>query len=929
MHSTAKQRRNTRALGAAFASAAMLLGGLAACSKTETAATLVAEARQFQQKGDSKAALIQLKNAAQQSPEDIEVRLLLAGLYVDSGDAASADKEIRKAASLGLAKERALPLLAKVYLMQGKYQRLLDDSAAAPADAGLLSMRGQAYLGLNQLAEARQAFELVLQTRPDQVEALTGLARCAALQRDFERATHYAGLAVERNPGKAEAWLFKGDLERAQDRSEAALASYDRVLKLSPKHAQAHLQKAYLRIGARNYDAAQADIAAARAAEPNNLSVSYAQALLDFSAGRHPAALESLQRVLRAAPEHLPTVLLAGAVQLALGSLPQAEQHLKKYVETVPGNLYARKLLATTLLNAARPKEALAVLAPMLKNSDDVQLLALAGKSHSGMREYAKATEYFEKASAIDPKAAGVRTSLGLSRMAQGERERGMAELEAAATLDASSIESGVVLAMTALRLKQYDKALAAALALEKVEPNNPLLQSLKGGAYLGQGDRVKARASFERSLALQASYFPAVSSLAQLDLQDQQPEAAQRRLEAFLAQDKKHVPAMNALAALAASQGRQEQVTLWLERAQSENAELVAPAVALAEHYLRSGQQPKALTLVRKAQLAHAADVDLLDMLGRAQLANEQPEAALETYSKLAALAPKMAAVQLRVASAYMALKNNTAAEDALRKALVLQPDLLPAHLGLAQAALRRGQPEAALATARLLQKQGANAAAGFALEGDILIEQKKAAPALAAYERAFGLSGSPALLVKLHALQRRSGAAPAVTAASDARLATWQQEHPQDMMVALYLAETLLSDNKLKPAIAQLQQIVQKAPNHAAALNNLAWAYQQAGDARALPTAEHALKQAADHPAILDTVGWILVSQGQAERGVALLAKAAARSPAAEIRYHYAYGLFKTGDKAGARLELEKVLAASPAPATGEEARALLKRL
>jgi Flp pilus assembly protein TadD len=78
------------------------------------------------------------------------------------------------------------------------------------------------------------------------------------------------------------------------------------------------------------------------------------------------------------------------------------------------------------------------------------------------------------------------------------------------------------------------------------------------------------------------------------------------------------------------------------------------------------------------------------------------------------------------------------------------------------------------------------------------------------------------------------------------------------------------------------------------------------------------------------MDTLGWMLVEQGDTKRGLPLLQKAAAGAPALpEIRYHLAVGLSKSGDKAGARKELETLLAQNKPFAQLEEARSLLKTL
>ncbi|HEX9172607.1 MAG TPA: tetratricopeptide repeat protein, partial [Telluria sp.] len=123
---------------------------ISACSRTETTESLLADARQYQQKGDNKAALIQLKNAVAKSPEDGEARMLLATLYSDTGDAVSAEKEVRKAMSLGIPAERSLPLLGKSLVALGQFQKVLDEipAAAAARSAQLSTMRGNAYLAL-------------------------------------------------------------------------------------------------------------------------------------------------------------------------------------------------------------------------------------------------------------------------------------------------------------------------------------------------------------------------------------------------------------------------------------------------------------------------------------------------------------------------------------------------------------------------------------------------------------------------------------------------------------------------------------------------------------------------------------------------------------------------------------------------------------
>src|SRR4030067_1461809 len=87
---------------AIISGAILFLGSVTACSKTQTSQALVSEARQYQQKGDNDAAIIQLKNALQKDPDDSEARYLLGTIYYETGDPQSAEKAQRNALSLGM-----------------------------------------------------------------------------------------------------------------------------------------------------------------------------------------------------------------------------------------------------------------------------------------------------------------------------------------------------------------------------------------------------------------------------------------------------------------------------------------------------------------------------------------------------------------------------------------------------------------------------------------------------------------------------------------------------------------------------------------------------------------------------------------------------------------------------------------------------------
>jgi putative PEP-CTERM system TPR-repeat lipoprotein len=914
---------------ATVVSGAFLIGGLTACGRTQSTESLLTDAKQYQQKGDLKAALIQLKNAVEKSPENGDARLQLATLQMKMGDMVSAEKEARKARSLGIAADVTLPLEGKAMAQQGRFKEMLETITPelAARSAPLLSLRGDALMATGKADEAKQAYDQALAVNPNSGEALVGLARHAMAVNDRDAAERYTADAVSKDANNPEVWMFRAAMLRFTGKPDEALAAYDKALALDPKHRTAHSEKAYIDISRGKFAEAKTEIDAAEKAAPGSLLVTYTRALYEFSQGKFAAAEEAVQKVLKSAPDHMPSVLLAGASEMNLGSTQQAEQHLRKYLESNPNDVYARKLLAQTLLKSAQPADAAAALAPVLKEStQDPQLLALAGESYMQVRDFNKASAYLEKAAALAPKAAVLHTSLGLSRLGQGDSSKGLSELELATTLDPKSAQATIALVQTEMGLKHYDKALAAVQSLEKQQPDNPQVQNMKGAVYLVKGDAANARAAFEKAVALQPTFFPAVSNLARLDMQENKPDAARQRFEKVLEKDKNSYAAMASLGELAMLQKRPDEATSWFEKASNANPDAVIPALKLGNHYLHTQQPAKALTVARKFLTANPTNPDLLELQGQAQVATKDTSGALETYSKLVNVLPKSAAAQLRLAGVHMLLKNDTAAAADLKRAIDVQPDFMPARVAQIELTLRGGRPDDALEQARQIQKLNDKMPIGYAIEGDVLLALKKPAQALPAYEKALAMSKSPEMMVKILQTMTMMGKGKE----AQARASQWLKDHPEDGRVAMFMAESSLANKEFKPAIALLENVLKRNPTNPIVLNNLAWAYQQEKDPRALATAEKAYKAAGDNPGVMDTLGWMLVEQGNAARGVPLLQKASGMVPdAPEIRYHLAVGLHKSGDKQGARQELDKLLAQNKPFAHQDEARALLKTL
>ncbi|GAO34898.1 hypothetical protein SCT_0278 [Sulfuricella sp. T08] len=888
----------------------------------------IQKAKDFLDKGDQRASIIELKSALQQNPDNTEARLLLGEIYIKAQQGKDAEKELLRAQKLGVDEESIKVLLGQALLLQESYERVLNEvtpsSRTSPKNmARIQQLHGEAQLGLGRFEQGCEQFKQSAQADPAYVPTYWGLARCATATKDFDQAKALLEQALKLDAKNADTWMWLGKLAQVRNDPKAAEAAYSGVLKIVPDHVDARLSLAFLHLSAGKFDTAQAEIGAARKAAPHNLRAKYLQALLDFRQAKYAAARDSLQEVLKDAPNHMPSILLSGMVSYQLGSYEQAIQNFTKVLSQFPNSVYARKGLAAAWLKTGQPARTLDTLKPLLMTENqDLSVLAMAGEASLQAREPAQARDYLQRAAAIDPKNAKLRTALSVSHMAAGDSARAMAELESAAAEDTGQSVADTLLILTRLRNSEFDKALAAINVLEKKTPNNPAVYNFRGAAYAGKKDFANARKNFEQVLNLDPAYSEAAMNLAQLDLQEKNPQAARKRYEAILARDKNNLPALLALVNLASDK---KEAVSWLERAAQANPSALQPRRLLAEHYLGNNEAKKALNLAREAQTANPDNADALDLLGTTQLAAGETGNALTSYQKLARLAPKSPLAHYKLASVQAAAKNLDAAKSSLRLALELKPDYLEAQAALISLDLKIGKPAEALKIAQQVQLQNPRKSAGLVFEGDILIDQKQYDQAAKAYEKAFTLDKSGLIAVKRHQAQSLAGRVKD----ADTRLLQWLKEQPKDTATRAYMAQAYMTRGQDKQAIEQYQILLQDAPGNLLALNNLAWLYHRAKDPRALNIAEQAYKLRPDAAFITDTLGWILFEQGKTARAVELLQKAVSLAPKnPEIGYHYAVSLAKAGDRQKARKQLEAVLASGLSFPQQDEAKAVLKQ-
>jgi putative PEP-CTERM system TPR-repeat lipoprotein len=628
--------------------------------------SLIASSKDYLAKNDSKAAVIQLKNALQQNPNLAEARFLLGTALLDGGDITGAELELRKALELKYSPDAVVPLLANVMLAKGQAKKLIDDFGGVTLSPGeplaaLNTTLSVAYASLGRLDIAKQRLDAALATKPDYAPAQLADIRQRLAARDVASARSKIDALLSQNPANPDGLIVeRRGLLASEGDLDGALVQYKKAIDAKPTHIAAYAAAISLLIKTNKPEAAKTHLDALKKIAPKNAQSYFLDAQLNYHLKDFKAARESAQQLLRIAPNHPDGLQVAGAIEYQLRSYLQAETYLAKALQLSPQLPLARRLLVASQLRAGNAAKAIETLQPAMDRIDqDPALLSLAGEAYLQHGEPNKAAEYFAKASKLEPNSVAKKTSLALAHIAQGSTDSAYQELERISLSD-KGVTADLALIAAYLQSNQVEKALKAIDGLEKKQPDNPASHNLRARALLAKKDLPGAKSSFEKALAINPTFFPAVSGLASLDILDKKPELARKRFESVLSVDPKNTQALLAIAELRAADGSPvEEVASLIGKAVTANPTETTPRLALIQYLLKNKDYKKALSAAIEANTVIPDKPEILDALGRAQQLSGELNQASITYGKLVALQPASPLPLLRLAETQFANKN------------------------------------------------------------------------------------------------------------------------------------------------------------------------------------------------------------------------------------------------------------------------------
>ena len=883
-------------------------------------------------------ATIQLKNALQENPDDIQARMMLGELYLKLSDPISARKELERAQKLAgdddALKLRLILPLARAYVGSGDFEQVISwgeqhkDKISGVQLADLLAVHGRAYFGLRQFADAKEAYVLSNQTM-ENTDAMLGLAQLLAVEDDYDGAANQIKAILEQQPEHIDSLILAGRLALKQEDLPGAISYFSRVIDQQPKHIQARLMRAETYLRSRQLDLAEQDVEKITGYQGGELpAVLFIKARLQLERKDYEQVILLAEKTIRAAPGHLPSFYLAGAGHYALKNYEQAQFYLRKYHSANSINHQANRLLAATYAKLGDQDAIIDMLEAAAEQGvvQDGKLLYLLGSAYFQTGNLEKGNEILAQAVALEPDLPELKARAAIGKMAAGDLDAAIADLQTALVEDEDNQLTRSMLVLAYLRAKQVGQALAVANQGVDKFPQQAPYYHLKAVALQQNNEPQAAKVALELAVEKNPEYTPSLFSLAQLAAVAGELDKATVFLDRVLSVAPENLRALLAKAEILARQQDEQGALALLDQAVITNPAASAPVTLKINYLLKKQEQEKALTVARQFELANPKSLQAQSLLARTLTQVKRYPEAQRVLEQIVEQADRDVAHRMLLVDVLVKQQDFNTALNVVDQVLAIRRDIIQARIARVQILVAQQQYEAALAEANGIQGNEQTVAMANQLKGDIYRYQGKQKEAVTYYEQAFSVLKNPGLMVRLSEIYLSSDQ----TDSAKTTIQKYLDWKPNDVLARMRLADIYQRQGQVEKAVSEYEAILDVQGGYVPALNNLAWIYNERQDKRALGLAEKVSQLVPDNPEVMDTYGWVLLTHKQYKKALGVIQRAASMAPTnGDIRYHLAVALHKNDNNDQARKELRRLLQSDQKFTEMANARALLKQL
>jgi len=683
--------------------------------------------------------------------------------------------------------------------------------------------------------------------------------------------------AVQADPQFAEGYYRLGSLSLRLQRLQEAYRSLTRAVALDPNHVQARLELATINAAANQFDEARKLVQAALSVDSKNVEAHLILGGISLKQQQYPEALEEFQESELLAPDDPRPFTEMGIAYAASKQFPQAVESFKRAITT-------NKKYVLAYLNLAQVYRA--------QSDATSELNTLLDAIHE------------------NPQAIAAYTLAAGAYVRQGSQEKlePLFSQLRSATGDSSSSLLAIGEFYSRLGDTQRSKD-ALETALEKDPRNGPVRRRLI--------EVELARQEWDEAEKLNGE-------LLKLDSRDPEARLAQARLQFIRGAKSKSISILEHLVhdvpemelahyylGLAYSdQGQATRAISTLNDSLKRNPDFLPAYVKLGELYEGHADAKLGLAFAQKALdrnpnylPAQLLRVNALLQLGEYAAAGSQ-------LTALSRSMPGNATVLERKGTLEIREQHYAKAQENFEESLQVQPDYVPALIGLIEVANLQHRPDQASARIRQQIDRAPMQTNFYELLGESYMQQGDMDHAERAFEDA--LRHKPDAQVAHMQLARIYWSEHRVR---DAVLNAENglKDRPEYLPAYLLLGSIYEQSGDTKNAQKTYEAALQRSSDYAPVLNNLAWLYCQNGGNLnlALSLAQRAKEKLPDDPSISDTLAWVQYRSGLYQLAAASLEDLVKKSPRIGLyQFHLGMTLLASGNTSDGRSALQRAL-------------------
>jgi cellulose synthase operon protein C len=887
-----------------------IVGILIYMNSSPNSSQLIAQGEAYLKKGQLSSSIISLKNAVQTDPASAKARFLLAEALERNGSLVDAEQQYRQAQTLGIDADQTIPRIVVLMLDSNDTTKLIREFGkttlkSKESDSDLRAAVALAYLEARNIGAAKAQLAAASQST-----AATHVAAAQIALSEMRKQDALTELATLKNDTHVPWWALRARsrVYAATGDDEQALDSMRLAHETAPWHQGLMGEYAEKLIAAGRFDQARPLRDKLKKIAPAYYRTFFLDSIFLAKDGKFDDAYTAAMNVLKILPDHIAALAVATRLELRSGEFASAESHLTRLQALAPDLVEGYALLAELDLRQGKIAAASdAITKGLGKAPKDRALLGMSGEVAWQKGDRDRAIKNVEDAASVQPPQPQVLLRLAQMRSATGQRDKAIEALEQAQKLSAT--ESGIreEIFLASLKMNLQEQARNIADAEVSAHPSEPQGYLWQGAVKGSSGDAAAALALTRKALTIKPDYYPALLIL------DKLLRNPQERAE-LLASYKKGVDSggTEARVYLGYSQLLQGEKARPEQRMEAikKGLHAVPTSVALRREavslWLAADKKDKALVEAQEGATANPGNAELAALVASTLEMTGDLQQATTKYQQLAEQNPQTTDWHVKVARLQRQAGQKKDAIATLRTAIKARPSAPHPYQMLAMLQAEIGDFDEALLTVRLLKEQKGQTASALLLEGDVQVEARKYPQALRLYDEAAKAGAAQAAFMhRIAALDRSDD-----KEAANAELARWLIKYPNDVDALALGAQRASARGNYAEAAKFLEIIVKSDPQNAIAMNDLAWAYVQAGNPQALEVAQRAAAAAPSNSSVLDTLAMAQAASGKADEAISTLRQALRNSNGTEVvKVHLADLLMKKGSQTEAREMLSSV--------------------